>query len=209
MISLKPQFLTEFICQNKSNTHFTNISPNYLPIIFKDILLNLTTVLFTQLNYKQIFHSHYFLPSHSISKHSQIAINLARLHLFLQNQYKTINYKKFYEDLNLKPIQITLHFYTTFNNNDQLLLKIKNNTKYNVHITFDIFSQNFLKTYYILSFKTYYTPFDKWFPKFFNSYKKQFQQINEQKVYNFIKYQITTYLTTKLKNYFYTHTNSL
>ena len=51
MISSKPQFLSEFIHQNKSNILPTSISPNYLLVIFKDILLNFTTTFFTKLNY--------------------------------------------------------------------------------------------------------------------------------------------------------------
>src|SRR5689334_12605095 len=199
MASQQPQFLTDFIHQNLTNINNTNISPNYLLFIFRDILSNFTTVLFTKLNYKKIFHSNYFLPPYSIPKRSQIAINLARLHLFLLNQYKTINYIKFFEDLDLKPIRMSLHFNTIFNNSDQLLLKIKNDAKYNIYITFDISSQNFLKTFYIPSFKTYCTTFDIWFAKFFNSYKKQFLHINQQKVYNFIKHQIITYLSNELK----------
>jgi len=94
---------------------------------------------------------------------------------------------------------MTLHFSIIFNNTNSLSIKIKNDTKYNIYITFDISTKNFLKTFYIPSFKTYRTPFDKWFPKFFNSYQKQFTHINEQKVYNFIKYQIITFLTIELK----------
>ena len=199
MISSKPQFLSEFIHQNKSNILSTSISPNYLLVIFKDILLNFTTTFFTKLNYQKIFHSHYFSSPNSLSKRSQIAINLARLHLFLKNQYQTINYQKFYTDLNLKPIRMILHFNTILNNTNLLSLKIKNDSKYNIYIIFDISSQSFLQTFYIPSFNSYKTPFDEWFPKFFNSYKKQFLHINEQKVYNFIKYHIITYLTAKLK----------
>src|SRR6185295_10094878 len=62
MILQKPQFLTEFIYQNTPNIQHTNISHNYLLLTLRDILSNFTTVLFTKLNYKKIFHSHYFLP---------------------------------------------------------------------------------------------------------------------------------------------------
>ena len=104
MILQKPQFLTEFIYQNLLNTQYTNILYNYFLLTFRNILFNFTTVFFTQLNYKKIFYSHYLLPPHSITKRFQIAINLARLHLFLYNKYKTINYTKFSKDLDLKLI---------------------------------------------------------------------------------------------------------
>ena len=57
----------------------------------------------------------------------------------------------------------------------------------------------FLQTFCILSFKTYCVLLDIWFSKFYNSYKKQFLYINQQKVYNYIKFQTTTFLSNKLK----------
>src|ERR1041385_1777144 len=77
MASQQSQFLTNFIHQNLINNNNTNISSNYLLFIFRDILSNFTTVLFTKLNYKKIFYSNYFLLSYSIPKCFQIAINLA------------------------------------------------------------------------------------------------------------------------------------
>src|SRR5690349_6184915 len=55
MASQQPQFLTDFIYQNLINNNNTNISPNYLLFILKDILSNFITVLFTKLNYKKYF----------------------------------------------------------------------------------------------------------------------------------------------------------
>ncbi|CAG8811394.1 45785_t:CDS:1, partial [Gigaspora margarita] len=79
MILQKPQFLLDIIYQNTSNTlsYNPNISSELLLFTFKNILSNFTTVLFTSLNYKKIFHSHYFLPPHSTSQRAHIAINLA------------------------------------------------------------------------------------------------------------------------------------
>src|SRR5689334_7449728 len=62
MVSQQPQFLTNFINQNIINDNNTNISPNYLLFILRGILSNFTTILFTKLNYKKIFHLNYFLP---------------------------------------------------------------------------------------------------------------------------------------------------
>ena len=201
MILQKPQFLFDIIYQNTSNTSSfnSNISSELLLFTFKNILSNFTTVLFTSLNYKKIFHSHYFLPPHYISQRAHIAINLARLHLFLHNKYQTINYTQFYLDLDLKPIRLSLHFDTIHHNSNSILLEIKHDSKYNIYITFNIDPQYFLQTFRIPSFKTYCAPLDVWFTKFYNIYKKQFSYINQQKVYNYIKFQTIIFLSNNLK----------
>src|ERR1700752_4438632 len=64
MILQKLQFLFDIIYQNTSiiPSFNSNILSEFLLFTFKNIFSNFTTVLFTSLNYKKIFYSHYFYP---------------------------------------------------------------------------------------------------------------------------------------------------
>ena len=192
----QPKFLTNYILNN--NSHISNFNSTSIPFdillsTLKELLSQLTTTIFCKLNYKALFNSRLFLPPYSIKKRFQIAINLARLHLFLYNTYQTIDYQKFFKDLNLKPIRLRILFHIKYDNpTNQLEFQIYNNSKFNINILLNISTQTFLNTLYIPSFSLYTTQFNTWFNKFFKHYKKQFDNINEQKVYNYIKFQITS-----------------
>ncbi|CAG8856523.1 10789_t:CDS:1, partial [Gigaspora margarita] len=52
----------------------------------------------------------------------------------------------------------------------------------------------FLETFRIPTLKPYKSDFDLWFESFYNQYKQQFKEIDEQhqlKTYNYIKWQIS------------------
>src|ERR1051326_9023167 len=72
-------------------------------LIFKKLILTFTTVLFTKLNYPEIFASPATIPPLKTENRLQFCINLARLHLYLSDNYQAINYTKFAEDIKLRP----------------------------------------------------------------------------------------------------------
>ena len=102
IVKEKPKFLIDFILKQNSFIENPDLIPStILHSTLRKILLGFTTKIFESQNYRNFFNSYYLLPPYSINKRFQIAINLARLHLFLQNKYQTIDYKKLFKDLNL------------------------------------------------------------------------------------------------------------
>ena len=195
----KPKFLINHIINNNSsitNLNSSNIPFSILLSTLQDILSKFTTTLFCKLNYKTLFNSRYFIPPYSIKKRFQIAINLARLHLYLHNKYQTIDYQKFFKDLNLKPIKLRTFFHIQYDSNNQLDFSIYNNSKFDINIFLNISTTKFLDSFYIPTFVLHLTKFDTWFKKFFKHYKKQFNNIDERKLSNYIKSQITTTINT-------------
>jgi len=163
------------------------------------LLKEFTTTLFIHLNYPKIFASYSSIPPYTTSNRTQIALNLARLHLILHDKYKTINAQKFHEDLSLHPIYFKLHYYISEDSVNQPLFKIQNDDKFNVNISLNIPKNHFLETFQIPSLNNYLTQFKLWFEKFFNIYKCQFIKIDKQKTFNYIKYQIALKLSNICK----------
>ena len=101
----KPKFLTDFVI--KSSPDFDQTKPipfKALHDTLKSLLSKFTTVFFTKLDYLYILCSHYSIPSYSYTNRCRVAINLARLHLYLNHTYKTINFEKFMKKLDIKPL---------------------------------------------------------------------------------------------------------
>ena len=77
MAGQRPEFLTELIYQANPD-----INPNatiYFDLIestLKDLLLKFTTILFTKMNYGEIFASPITIPLHKIQNHLQICLNI-------------------------------------------------------------------------------------------------------------------------------------
>ena len=89
----RPEFLTNFIYKaNPEISRNIEIPFNTLYSTFVSLLGSFTEVLFTKLNYKQIFCSHTNIPPYTIPNHIRIALNFARLYLYLNHSYQTINY---------------------------------------------------------------------------------------------------------------------
>ena len=198
----KPEFLTEFLQQsNQSLSPELNI-PQYAYIsTLKNLLTKFTELLFTKLNYVHIFKSHYAIPPYSIADRSKVAINFARLYLFLHNKYRTIHYQKFIEKLDIYPLRLSLQYNFEYDNTKKPLLSIHNNNRFTVTVTLNIPKTRFMNTFRIPSLKPYTNNFDSWFENFFKAYKKQFTEINETKVRNYLKYQIATTLADECKKY--------
>ena len=196
----KPEFLTEFLQQsNQSLSPELNI-PQYAYIsTLKNLLTKFTELLFTKLNYVHIFKSHYSIPPYSIANRSKVAINFARLYLFLHNKYRTIHYQKFIEKLDLYPLRLSLQYNFEYDNPKKPLFNIYNNNRFTVTVTLNIPKSKFTNTFHIPSLKPYINDFNSWFENFFKAYKKQFTDINETKVRNYLKYQIATTLADECK----------
>src|SRR6185295_14703865 len=93
MAGTRPLFLIDLIQKHNSTTyHFVTIPFNILEETLKKIILTFTTVLFTKLNYPEIFASPATIPPLKTENHLQFCINLPRLHLYLSDNYQAINY---------------------------------------------------------------------------------------------------------------------
>src|SRR5437868_1898357 len=104
MAGQRPKFLTELIYQ--ANPDINSNVTIYFDLIestLKNLLLKFTTILFTKMNYEEIFASSITILPYKIQKCLQICLNIARLHLYLTNNFQTINYTKFSEDFKLRP----------------------------------------------------------------------------------------------------------
>ena len=89
----RPQFLVDFIHQTNPNTDKAITIPfEILEATLKKLLSAFTTILFTKLNYAKIFASSATIPPYTNSNQLQLCINLARLHLYLANNYQAIDY---------------------------------------------------------------------------------------------------------------------
>ena len=84
----RPEFLTEFIQKTNPNTDKAITIPfDILEETLKKLIFIFTTVLFTKLNYLEIFALPATIPPIQTHNHLQFCINLAQLHLYLSNNY--------------------------------------------------------------------------------------------------------------------------
>ena len=182
MATEKPDFLLEFFKQsNQLLSPEFNIPQYAYTSTLKNLLTKFTELLFTKLNYVHIFKSHYSIPPYTIADHSKVAINFARLYLFLHNKYRTIHYHKFIEKLDLHSLRLSLKYNFEYDNAKKPLFSIYNNNQFTVIVTLNIPKFRFTNTFHIPSFKPYINDFNSWFENFFKAYKKQFVDINETK----------------------------
>ena len=117
--------------------------------------------MFTKLNYKHIFSSHSNIPPYTIPNRINIALNLAKLYLYLNHTYKTINYKKFSQNLKITPIQMQLHYNFLIDQADKPLIIVKNDYKFNIYVDINIPEIHFLNIYHIPSLKECNYSFEK------------------------------------------------
>jgi len=109
-----------------------------------------------------------------------VAINIARLHLYLNHKYRTINFEDFMKKLDIKPLRFTLHF-DIKHSSKQLEFSIQNDNRFNINTTLNILSEKFLKDFRIPSLKPHLTAYETWFKTFFEKYSVQFKKIDQQK----------------------------
>src|ERR1043165_1932761 len=193
MAEQKPKFLVDLV--HKSNPSISSHTPIPIGILtdtLKLILGKFLTIFFTKLNYKKILQSHYTILLYTLQNQTQVVINLARLHLFLNSTYQTIHAKKFAEDLNIQPLRLTLHYYISYDLLNKAPFQIQNDDKLNVNISFNINTEKFQNTFQIPSLKPHKAILENWFNKFFEIYKRHSPNIIKNKVLNFLKYQTAT-----------------
>jgi hypothetical protein len=140
----QPKFLTDIIYQhNPTIDNSITIPFDILHSTLKILLYKFTTTLFTKLNYAKILSLHKSIPPYTLQNRFQVAINLARIHLYLQNEYQTIDLAKFSKTVNILPIRFSLHYFISEDAINQPLFKIQNNEKYNINISLNIPKQDF------------------------------------------------------------------
>jgi hypothetical protein len=203
MASKRPKFLTELIYKFNPQTHTEAPIPfNILYTNFKSILGKFTSTLFSKLNYHKILTSLESIPPNTIQNRIQVALNLARLHLYLNEGFQSIDYKKFAEDLNIKPRRLKLIYYKNENQlNKMPFLTINNDKQFNIYVHLNIPTLQFLNTFQVPSLKKCKPQFDEWYERFFSTYSRQFTEINKEKTYNYLKYQIAQQFATACKQF--------
>ena len=121
--------------------------------MLKNLLYSFTTLLFNQTDYRKFFQSQHFSTLPSIKHRSQVAINLARLHLFFINKYQTIDYLKFINDLKFKPISLILKFTITYDIYNYPSLKIHTGSANNIYIELNLKAEKFKENFHISFFQ--------------------------------------------------------
>jgi hypothetical protein len=114
MAGQRPKFLTDFIFQvNPTIDQEVTIPFEILETTLKNLILKFTSILFTKMNYAEIFKSSATIPPYKQQNRHHLCINLARLHLYLDNNYQTIDYTKFAEDFEFRPKRFSIKSHTT------------------------------------------------------------------------------------------------
>ena len=101
--------------------------------MMKKLILKFITILFTKLNYAEIFVSLYTIPPYKTVSRLQFCMNLASIHLYLSENYQqALNYTKFAEDFNLRPMRFTISSAINAFNQEGKYLTIKQDKKFNI-----------------------------------------------------------------------------
>ena len=154
MAGIKPKFLTDLIQQHNSKTDQSATIPFNIPEeTLKKLIHIFTTVLFTKLNYPEIFTSSATIPPYKTQNHLQFCINLARLYLYLSNNYHAINYTKFAEDIKLRPKRFKISSKVVSYDKNQQYLSINMDNRFNIQLDFNIPKTLFIEKYNIPSLK--------------------------------------------------------
>ena len=85
----------------------------------KKLIQKFTTILFTKLNYSKIFASELTISPYKTKNQIQFCINLAHIHLYLSDNYYTIDYKKFADNFNFIKESIS-----DVEDNDELIYEV-------------------------------------------------------------------------------------
>ena len=192
MAGQRPEFLTELIYQaNPDINPNTTIYFDLIESTLKNLLLKFTTILFTKMNYGEIFASPITIPPHKIQNHLQICLNMAQLHLYLTDNFQSIDYKKFNEDFKLRPKRFKIDSKIECFDHEKEYFTISSDLRFNINILFNLPKTLFLDNFNILSLKNSVNNLSKWFEKIFPAYSHQFDNsIDKQKTLTYLKHQI-------------------
>jgi len=188
----RPEFLIEFIQKTNPNTDKAITIPfDILEETLKKLILAFTTILFTKLNYSKIFASSATIPPYTNQNRIQLCINLARIYLYLSNNYQAIDYIKFAEDFQLRPKRFNIISKVSDYDKEKQYVIIKSDNKFNIYLDFNIPKTLFHQKLNIPSLANSLDHLKQWFKQFFSTYNRQFAQtLDETKVFNSLKYQI-------------------
>ena len=202
MAGSQPQFLTDIIFEYNPNISSNATIPFiYLETTLRTIILQFTTVLFTKLNYKEIFASPVTVPPYKAQNRLQLCLNIARLHLYLSNNYQTINYKKFAEDFDFRPKHPKIESSIECFDEDKPYFNIKSDSRFNIHLLFNISKTLFLHNYRTPPLTNSLDIYKEWFNKFFPIYSRQFDTPpNEKETYLLLKNKIRRQFVSELRN---------
>ena len=202
MAGESPDFLTSFIYQkNPTINEKTKIPFEIREKTLKLLIHKFTTILFTKLNYAEIFASAATIPPYKPENRLQFCLNLARIHLYLSDNYQAINYNKFAEDLNLRPKTYNLYPYTVSTDKAEKYLTIKHDNKFNINLLFNIPKSLFFKNFSIPSLNNSLDHFKEWFEQFFPIYNRQFtNSLDKEQTFNTLKKEIRKKFISQLRN---------
>ena len=200
MAASQPKFLLDFIYSKNPDTNpKASINFTILETTLKNLIHKFTSILFTQFNYHEIFASALTVPPYKPENRIQFCLNLARIHLYLSENYQCINYTKFAEDFNLRPKTFKLISHIISTDQDKEYLTIKSDDKFNINLLFNLPQSLFLHKFSIPPLKNSEKNFDEWFKNFFPIYKRQFTSIDKQETYDKLRYLIKKAFTFQLK----------
>ena len=154
MAGQRPEFLTELIYQaNPDINSDATIHFDLIESTLKDLLLKFTTILFTKMNYGEIFASPITILLHKIQNCLQICLNMTRLHLYLTNNFQTINYTKFSEDFKLRPKRFKIDSTIECIDQEKEYFTISSDLRFNIKVLFNLSKTLFLDNFNILFLK--------------------------------------------------------
>ena len=192
MAGQRSEFLTELIYQaNPDINPTTTIHFDLIESTLKSLLLKFTTILFTKMNYGEIFASPITIPPHKIENRLKICLNMARLHLYLTNNFQSIDYIKFNEDFKLRPKRFKIDSKIECTDEEKEYFTISSDLRFNVKLLFNLPKTLFLEKFNIPSLKNSFENLINWFEKIFPAYSRQFDNsIDKQKTFTYLKHQI-------------------
>jgi hypothetical protein len=203
MAGQRPEFLTDLIYNSNPNIDKSATIPfDLLESTFKNLILKFTTILFTKLNYLEIFASPVTVPPYTAHNHLQLCLNLAHLHLFLSNNYQSIDYQKFAEDLKLRPKRFKIESFTQTTDLQQKYLTIQSDARFNIKLLFNVPKTLFLERFCIPSLKNSLDHFNSWFETYFPPYSRQFSSnIDKEKVRTSLRIQFRQHFILQLSKH--------
>jgi hypothetical protein len=203
MAGQRPEFLTDLIYNSNPNIDKSATIPfELLESTLKNLILKFTTILFTKLNYLEIFASPVTIPPYTAHNRLQLCLNLARLHLFLSNNYQSIDYQKFAEDLQLRPKRFKIESFTQTTDFKQKYLTIQSDARFNIKLSFNIPKTLFLERFCIPSLKNSLDHFNSWFDTYYPPYSKQFSSnIDKEKVRTSLRIQFRQHFILQLSKH--------